>query len=114
MKKEWGRKLTDISDQLLHLRISRNTNQQLKLAVCRVQPETADQYRQDDRAHGIDPPVQLTATDGGKQTKAVDEQVVAVVLPQDTDLRDVVAQRPAVQKQNEFGAESDGDGDDRR
>lgn len=79
-----------------------------------MQPEDADKHRKDNSAHGVDPPAQFTAADGGEDTEAVDEEVVAVVFPEDSDLGDLVAEGPAIQEEGEFRAEGDDDGDDRR
>ena len=81
---------------MLHFSIGRDTDQQLELVVRGVQPEYADQDGKDDGAHGINPPAQLTAANGRQDTESVDDQIIAVVLPQDADLGDLVAQREAV------------------
>ena len=105
---------TDISDKLLHLSVGSNADEQLELAISGVQPQSTDQHGQNDSTHRIDPPTQLTTTDGGQNTEPVNKQIVAVILPQDADLRDLVAQGPAVQEKDKFGGKGDGDGNDSR
>jgi len=88
--------LTDISDVLQHAGVRGHTDKELKLRVRSAKPEAGDQHREDDGAHWIDPPPDFGAEDGSHQTDAVDEQIIAVVFPQDPDLAIGVAQRPAV------------------
>ncbi|GAB1200234.1 hypothetical protein APSETT444_009604 [Aspergillus pseudonomiae] len=51
-------------------------------------------------------------TGSGGDTEPVNEKVVAVIFPEDADLGDLVAQREAVDKEGELGAEGDDNGDD--
>jgi hypothetical protein len=67
-----------------------------------VQPQNTNQCGQKDSTHWVNPPAQLTATNGGQDTKAVDEKVVAVILPQNANLGDLIPQSPAVQEQGKF------------
>lgn len=83
-------KLTDIGNELLHLGIGSHADQQLKLAVGRVEPESTNQYRQENGTHRIDPPTDLGTEHGGQQTEAVDKQVITVVLPKNANLRDLI------------------------
>lgn len=108
---EWIR-LTDISNQLLHFSIGGDTNQKLKLVIGSIEPETADQDGENDSAHGINPPAQLTSTDRGQDTEPVNEEVIAVIFPEDADLGDLVAQGEAVDKEGELGAEGNDNSDD--
>lgn len=78
---------TDIGDPLLQLRIRRHANQEHELSVRGPQPEGGDEAGEDDGAHGVDPPVEMTARERGEDTDAVDEHIVAVVFPEDADLR---------------------------
>ena len=71
----------DIRDPLLHLRVGRHADQELEFAVGGMEPESGDEEREDDGAEGIDPPFQFRAADGGEQTEAVDEEVIAVIFP---------------------------------
>ena len=96
---------------MLHFSIGRDTDQQLELVVRGVQPEYADQDGKDDGAHGINPPAQLTAANGRQDTESVDDQIIAVVLPQDADLGNLVAQREAVDEQSQLGREGNHDSD---
>ena len=111
--KRKGKKHTDIRDELLHLRISSDTDQQLELAVGRVQPQNADKNRENNSTHRINPPAQLTATDGSENTESVNEQVIAVIFPEDANLRDLITESPAVKEESELCSESDGNGNDR-
>lgn len=86
----------DVRDELLCLSVGGDADKQLELRVCCVQPQTGDQDGKDNRASRIDPPHELGAADGGEHTKAVDEKVVAVVFPQNSDLGVLVAQSPTV------------------
>lgn len=108
---DWGG-LTDISDQSQHAVVRADANQQHKLAIRRLAPQSKDQETEHDGARGVDPPAQLATADGGEDTKPVDEQVVPVVLPEDAHLRVRVAQTPAVEEQRELCAEGNADGDD--
>lgn len=92
----------DVGNPLLHLCVRCHADQQLELAVGGRKPEVGDQDREDDSAHRVKPPFKLAAADGGEQTKAVDEKIVAVVFPEDADLRVDVAEGPAVAEQREF------------
>ena len=76
-----GMRHADVGDPLLHLRVGGDADQELELAVGGVQPEGGDGDGEDDGAHWIDPPFEFAATDGGQETEAVDEEVVAVVFP---------------------------------
>ena len=106
--------LTDVGDPLLDLGIGRNANEKLELAIRRVQPECGDEHGEDDGAHRVDPPGQLAPTDGREDTKAVDEQIVAVVLPKDPDLGVLIPQRPTVEEEAQLRDESNGHGNDGR
>lgn len=96
---------------LQHARISAHADEQLELGVGRPQPEPDDERGQQQRGHGVDPPAHFGAEHGAGQTGPVDEQVVAVVLPQDADLAVRVAQRVAVEEEAEFGCEGDANDD---
>lgn len=102
----------DVGDPLLHRGVGGDADEQLELAVGGVQPEAGDDEGEDDGAHGVDPPFEFAAADGGEQAEAVDEEVVAVVLPQDADLRVGVSQGPAVAEEEEFREGGEADDDD--
>ena len=76
-----------------------------------MEPEGGDEAGEGEGAGGVDPPAQFGAQDAGEDAEAVDEEVVAVVEPEDADLRVVVAEGEAVEEEEEFGGEGDGDGD---
>ena len=98
---------------LQHARICRHPNEELELGIRGPTPEENNQDGENHGAHGIDPPFEFGTTNAGEHTEAIDEEIVAVVLPQDTDLTVLVAQRPAVQEKTEFRSKGNGDGDDR-
>ena len=56
----------DVGDPLLHLRVGRDPYEELKLAVGGGEPEVGDQDGEHDGAHGVDPPLQFAAADGGE------------------------------------------------
>ncbi len=89
----------DVGDELLGLGVGGDADEELELAVGGAEPEDGDEQGEDDGAHGVDPPAELGSADAGEDAEAVDHQVVAVVFPQDADLRVLVAQRPAVEEQ---------------
>lgn len=104
-------RLTNIGDVLEHVRVSRHADEELELAVRGPAPQEDDEDRQHHSTHRVDPPLELRTTDTRQDTKAVDEEIVPVVLPQNADLAVLVTDRPAVQEQAELGREGDGDGD---
>ena len=73
--------LTDVGDELEDIAVGRDADQELELIVGGVQPEAGDEDGKNDGTHGIDPPLELASADGGHDTEAVDEEIVAVVLP---------------------------------
>ena len=101
----------DVGDELLHLGVGGDADQELEFRVRSSEPEESDQARQDDGAHGIDPPAELAAADRGEDTEAVDEEIVPVVFPEDADLAVLVPQGPCVEEEAELRAEGDADGD---
>ncbi len=104
----------DVRDPLLQLRVGRDADEQLELRVRGAQPEGGDEDREHDGAHGVDPPPEVAPAHGHEDAEAVDEQVVAVVFPQDVHLRVGALERPAVAEQGELRAEGDGHDDDGR
>lgn len=92
----------------------RDADKELELGIGGAEPEERDEEREDDGAGGIDVPDDLTAEHAGHDAKAVDEEIVAVIFPQNPNLRVLLSQRPAVQKEGQLCCEGDGDGDDRR
>ena len=76
---------------LQEARIRRDADQELELRVSRPHPQERDKDREDDGAHRIDPPVDMAAQYAGHQAEAVDEEVVAVVFPENADLGVLVA-----------------------
>ena len=76
----------DIGDVLQEAGIGRDTNQELELGVRGPEPQERDQNGQDDGAHWIDPPAQLASQHARQETKAVDEEVIAMVFPQNSNL----------------------------
>lgn len=105
--------LTDISDPLLHLDVCGHANQKLELGICGSQPKRRDQASEDDRAHRINPPLQLASTYRRQESEAVDDDIVAMIFPEDMDLRVDVAKRPAIEKEGQLSDESDTNRDDR-
>lgn len=103
-----------VRDELLGLDAGHDAHQQQELLHGGAQPDAADQHRQDDGAHGVEPPHQLRSAHRRQHPEPVDQQVVAVVLPQDVHLAVVVLDAPAVQEEAELGAERDGHRDHRR
>jgi hypothetical protein len=89
-----------------------DTDEELEFLVCRAEPEEGDEDGKDDGTHGIDPPCYSRAKNTGHQTEAIDEEIVAMVFPEDADLAVLVAKRKAVDEQSQFRAESDANGDD--
>ena len=53
---------------------------------------------------GSHTPLELATACGHEKTKAVDEQIVAVVLPEDFYLAGRLAEGPAIEKQEELDA----------
>jgi len=102
----------DVGQVLQGLGVCALADQHVELAGRGAQPEEGDEHAEDDGAHGVEPPAQLTAADGGEDTEAVDGEVVAVVLPEDLHLRVLVADAVAVEEKAELGGEGDADGDD--
>ena len=98
----------DVGDPLLHLRVGRDPYEELKLAVGGGEPEVGDQDGEHDGAHGVNPPFQFAAAHGGEQTEAVDEEIVAVIFPEDADLRVDITEGPAVGEQGQFCSSGDG------
>lgn len=88
--------LTNIGDVLQHAGVCSHADQELELRICCAKPQERDQHRKDNCAHWIDPPPDLGAKDRGHETNAVDEEIVAVVFPQDANLAVRVAQRPTI------------------
>ncbi|OSS48738.1 hypothetical protein B5807_06873 [Epicoccum nigrum] len=103
----------DVGDVLQHGRVGGDADQQLELGVGGAAPQEDDEDGEQHGAHGVDPPLELCAADAGENAEAVDEEVVAVVLPQDAHLAVLVAQRPAVQEEAELCGEGDGHGQHR-
>lgn len=104
----------DVRDEALHLDRGDDADEQHELLERGAQPDARDEHRQDDGAHGVDPPRQLGPADRRQDTEAVDEQVVAVVLPQNVHLAVLVLDAPAVEEEGELGQEGNGHGDDGR
>lgn len=102
----------NVRDMLQEAGIRRDADEKLELRIGCSEPEEGDQDRKDDGAHGVDPPSELASEHAGHETEAIDEEIVSVVFPQDVDLAVLVPQGPAVEEEAEFGAESDGNGDD--
>lgn len=98
---------------LQHAGIRRNTNEQLEFRISCSQPQADDERRQEHGCHGIDPPPDFRTEDSACETGSVDEEIVAVVFPENANLAVCVAQSIAIQKQAEFGREGNGD-DNRR
>lgn len=103
-----------VCDELLGLDAGDNAHQQQELGERGAQPDGRDDQRDDDGAHGVDPPRELGTAHRGQDTEAVDEQVVAVVLPEDEDLRILVLEHPRVQEERELGEKGTADSNDRR
>ena len=89
----------DVSNELLHVDRRGDADEEQELAKGSVQPDTRDDDGQDSGTHGIDPPTQLGTADRRQNTEAIDEQVVAVILPQNVDLRVLILESPAVQEE---------------
>ena len=92
----------DIGDPLLHLSVGRHAYQEQELPVRGMQPKHGYQNRQDDRTHRIDPPHQFRPTHRRHQPESVDEEVIAVILPQDAHLAVHVPQREAVSEKKQL------------
>ena len=86
----------DVSDPLLNLRVGCHADEELEFAVCGAQPQVRNEAGEHDSAHRVDPPAQAGAADRSEQTEAVDEKVVAMIFPQDADLRVYIPERPAI------------------
>lgn len=112
---EDGRRVREahIRDELLDLHARRHTHEEQELGKGRPQPDGRDDDAQEDGTCRVEPPHQLGTADGRQETEAVDEQVVAVVLPENADLAVPVLDGPRVQKQRELCGERDAHGDDR-
>ena len=104
-------RLTDVGDMLQHGCVRRYANQQLELVIRSSKPEANDKGRQNQSGHRIDPPAKFSAENSTSQTGSVDEEIVAVVFPEDADLAVCVAESVAVQEEAEFRCEGDGDDD---
>lgn len=102
----------DVRDELLHLDAGRDAHEELELLEGRVGPDADDEEGQDDGAQRIDPPGEFGAADRRQDTEAVDQEIVAVVLPQDVDLAVLVLDAPAIQEQDELGAEGNSNRND--
>jgi len=86
----------DVRNQLLDLNRGRDAHEEEEFAERGVKPDGRDEDRDEDGAHGIDPPFQLRSAHGSQDTEAVDHQVISVILPEDIDLRVLILQSPAV------------------
>ena len=106
--------LTDISDPLQHGCIGRDPNQELKLGICSPKPQGGDENRKNDGAQRVNVPFKFTPSDGRQQAKPIDKKIIAMIFPQDPDLRIYVAQCPAVRKQRQFSGECNSHRNDRR
>ncbi len=58
--------------------------------------------------------MKFTPENAGQETEAIDEEVIAVVFPQNADLAVFISESPAVEEEAQFGGEGDSDGDDGR
>ncbi|KAI6776171.1 hypothetical protein HG530_000116 [Fusarium avenaceum] len=81
----------------------------------KTSPENAfHQNREEDGTHGINPPNQLCTAGSCEDTKAVDEKIVTVILPENVDLTVLVLESPAVQEESKLCGKSTADGDNSR
>lgn len=103
-----------VRNELLDLHASDHTDKQQEFGKGGAQPDGAHNQGDEDSTHGIDPPSELRTTDGSQDTETVDEQIVAMILPENEDLRVFVLEHPGVEEQRQFGAEGTADGDDGR
>ena len=101
--------LTDIGDELLHFDVGSDANEELEFGIGSPEPEDDDQDREDQGTHGIDPPSQLTSSHGCEDTEAVDEKVISMVFPEDSDLGILVSQCPAICKEKKLCDKSNAD-----
>ncbi len=92
----------DIRDPLLEAGACGDADEEEKLTVGGAQPQAGDEAGEKDGADGVDPPIEEGAAEGGEETKGIDDDVVAVVLPENADLRVGVPQAPAVEKEDGF------------
>lgn len=76
----------DVCDPLLEAGARGDANEEEELAVGGAQPETGNQDGEEDGADGVDPPIDKGAAEGGEEAEGVDDDVVAVVFPEDADL----------------------------
>ena len=88
----------DICYMLQEARIRRNPDEELEFGICRAEPEESDEAGEDDGTHGINPPPEFATQHAGHEAEAVDDEVVAVILPQDANLTVLVTECPAVEK----------------
>ncbi|KAI3479962.1 hypothetical protein L1887_57949 [Cichorium endivia] len=102
-----------VRDQLQKVGRRSTARQRLELAKRGARPGDNDGHRDDERTRRVDPPGNRRTRRGGEDTKAVDEQVVAVVLIEHLDLRRVLAQSIAVDRQDRLGDKGDADGNER-
>ena len=110
---ERGVNEADIRDKLLYFNCGSDTDKEEELVECGVEPDDRDQAGENDSAHGIDPPLQLGTADGCKDTEAIDQQVIPVILPKNVDLGVLALQCPAIEEEEEFGGECHRNGNNR-
>lgn len=92
----------DVRDPLLEAGARGNADEEEELAVGGAQPQAGDEAGEEDGADGVDPPIDERTTEGGQEAEGVDDDVVAVVFPENADLRVGVPQAPAVEEENGF------------
>jgi hypothetical protein len=63
-------------------------------------PRNDDTRGDQDAANGVQPPLQSAATSRHEDTEAVDEDVIAVILPQDMYLARLGAKGMTIQKEH--------------
>lgn len=76
-----GVRHADVGDPLLQRGVGRDADEELELGVGGAEPDGGDEDREEDGAHGVNPPAHEGAAAGGQDADAVDDHVVAVVGP---------------------------------
>lgn len=88
----------NVGDELLSLDGGCDSDKKHKLAEGGMEPDRCDDAGENNGSHGINPPLELRPTNRGEDTKAIDEKIISVVLPENVNLGVFVFESPAVKE----------------
>lgn len=83
--------LTDVGDELEVARVGTDANEQLEFLDGGREPQPSNNETKHDGASRINGPVDAATQDTGGKTSAVDDDIVAVIFPEDAHLAVLVA-----------------------